>query len=90
MFEDIIVQLDQLGVQYTEDYDTGVLSVDVAAMDKLALIQVIRMANDSGLDFTIDETSLIIQAGVEPVAEFEEEPEEDLATMQAGAMDQLF
>lgn len=64
MFDDIIMQLDDMGAQYTEDFETGSLTVDVAALDKLTLINVIQLANDSGLEFTIDEASMIIQTGV--------------------------
>lgn len=63
MFDDIIMQLDDMGAQYTEDYETGSLTVDVGALDKLTLINVIQLANDSGLDFTIDEASMVIQTG---------------------------
>lgn len=92
MFEDIIVQLDQMGVQYTEDYDIGSLTVDVGALDKVALIGVIQAANDSGLEFTVDEASLVIMAGAEPIEEFdtEEEAGPGLEDIQAGALDQMF
>ena len=90
MFEDLIVQLDQMGVAYTEDYDIGSLTVDVVAIDKVALISVIQLANDSGMEFTIDEASLVIMAGapVEPLPE--EGPAEDLAGMQDAALGELF
>ena len=92
MFEDLIVQLDQMGVQYTEDYDMGTLTIDVGAIDKINLIQVIQLANDSGLEFTVDEAFLIIQTGGEPVVDEFPEPDDEaeLANLQAGAMDELF
>jgi len=93
MFEEIIVQLDQTGVAYTEDYDMGTLTVDVAAIDKVGLINVIQMVTDSGLEFSIDEASLVIQGGaMEPELPPEEGTDEglDMAAMQAGAMDEMF
>ena len=89
MFEELIVTLEDLGVNYTEDYEAGTLSIDVVALDKIALISVIQMANDSGMEFVIDETSLTIMSG-ETIMEppMEEEPmDEDI---QAGALDELF
>lgn len=87
MFEDIIVQLDQLGVEYMEDYDAGVLTVDVAALDKIALIEVINLANNSGLDFTVDEASLTIMAGAPAEAPIEEEEPID-GDFQAAALNE--
>jgi predicted peroxiredoxin len=90
MFEDMIMQLDEMGVAYSEDYDTGSLTIDVGALDKITLISVIQMANDSGLDFTVDETSLVIMAGAPVEAMPEEDEALDLATMQDEAMNELF
>lgn len=77
MFEDLIMQLDEIGVQYTEDYDAGTLTVDVGAMDKMSLISVLQIVTDSAMEFTIDETSLTIMTGAEPVGVPEEEPMTD-------------
>jgi len=89
MFEDLIVSLDEMGVQYTEDYEAGTLTVDVGSMDKVMLINVIQLANDSGMEFSIDENSLTIVSGApmdEPVLdEPEQYPGEDA---QAAAFDQ--
>ena len=71
MFEDLIVQLDELGVTYTEDYDAGTLTIDIADVDKSILIDVIMMLNDAGSMFNITETSITVEGGMveEPVDE---------------------
>ena len=64
MFEDIIVSLDEMGVQYTENYDDSVdastLTIDISSVDKVQLIEIIQLANASSFEFTVDESSLII------------------------------
>ena len=90
MFEDLITQLDGMGVEYTEDYEAGTLTVDVGAMDKVQLISVIQLINDSMLPFTIDENSLVITGGEMPSEEpMEEMPAEEIPAEQA-AMDDMF
>ena len=74
MFEDLITQLDSLGVEYIEDYDVGTLTVPVDNMDKIQLIEVINIVNNSGMMFNIDDASLVISGG-----ELTEEPVEDVA-----------
>lgn len=73
MFEDLIVQLDELGVTYSEDYDAGTLTVDIADVDKLVLIDIITMLNDGGYAFSITESTITVEGGVEPVEEPTEE-----------------
>jgi hypothetical protein len=62
MFEDLIMQLEDLGVEYVEDYDAGTLTIPVEDIDKVELIEIINAVNNSGLPFTIDEISLIVQS----------------------------
>lgn len=75
MFEELIGGLDSLGVSYEETPD-GTLVINVADIDKVSLINVIQLANDTGMEFTIDEMSLTVFGGdlVEPM----EEPEEPI------------
>jgi hypothetical protein len=61
MFEDMIVQLEAIGVTPSEDMEAGTLSISVSDVDKVTLIEIIRMLNDSGMEFTIDETSIMVQ-----------------------------
>lgn len=87
MFEDLIMQLDEMGVQYTEDYDMGTLTIDIGSMDKMKLISVLQIVTDGGMEFTIDETNLTVIAGAEPVGAPEEEMPMDA---QQAAFDEIF
>lgn len=87
MFEDLIMQLEDLGVEYTEDYDAGTLTIPVEDIDKVELIEIINAVNNSGLPFTIDEISLIVQSGDASYEEDEEEAETDY--MDAAMADAL-
>lgn len=86
MFEDIIAQLDSIGVEYTEDYDTGTLTIDVATMDKVTLINVINIVTSFNLPFTVDESTLVV-TGMGEVEPTEPTEEEDTVDMDA-AMNQ--
>ena len=74
MFEDLIAQLEQTGVTYTEDYDNNSLVVDISTIDKLQLVSVIQAINESMMTFTIDDSSITVSGGGEPV-EMPMEPE---------------
>lgn len=72
MFEDLIMQLDELGVTYTEDYDTGVLTIDIADVDKTVLIDVISALTSGAYTFDITEATITVEGGTvseEPVEE---------------------
>lgn len=86
MFEELIAQLDQMGVTYQENMEDGSLTVNVADIDKVTLISVIQLANDSGLEFMVDEASLTIYGG-EPV--MEEPLEEEPMDAQAAALEEF-
>lgn len=77
MFEEIIAQLDAMGISYNEDYETGQLMIDVAAMDKTQIIDVVSILSDSGLEFTIDEQQIIVIGGMVE-APMEEAPMDDV------------
>lgn len=83
MFEDLIVQLDELGVTYTEDYDTGVLTVDIADIDKTVLIDIIILLNDSGHVFDITESTITVEGAAE-------EPTEDTSYDEDAYLDDAF
>lgn len=76
MFEDLILQLDELGVPYTEDYDTGVLTIDIADIDKAILVDVIVALNDGGHMFDITESTITVEGGTTPVEETDTYDEE--------------
>lgn len=77
MFEEIITQLDGLGVQYTEDYEAGTLTIPVADMDKVQLIEVINILNNSGAPFSIDDINIVV-SGTPSEVPMEEGPESDI------------
>lgn len=87
MFEDLIMQLEDLGVEYVEDYDAGTLTIPIEDIDKVELIEIINAVNNSGLLFTIDEISLIVQS--EDASYEEEEAELETDYMDAAMADAL-
>lgn len=85
MFEELIARLDEMGLEYAEDYDVGTLTVGVDMLDKVQVISLIQAVTDLGLEFTIDETSLVVTGGEMP--EVMGEPEE---FDQEDAMNEMF
>lgn len=69
MFEELIIQLDELGVSYTEDVETGTITIDIADIDKVALIDVIIYLNDAGYTFDINESSITVEGTATPTEE---------------------
>lgn len=63
MFEDLIAQLEEIGVTYTEDYDNNSLVVDISTIDKMQLVSVIQAINESMMTFTIDDNSITVNGG---------------------------
>ena len=96
MFEDLITVLEGLGAEYTEDYEEGTLTIEVANLDKVQIINIIQAVNDSDLDFSVDEKAIVVigEAMPEPM---EEEPmdgeldeEEGMMMNQEAAMNEMF
>ena len=85
MFEDI-TQLDSIGVEYTEDYDAGTLTIDVETMDKVTLINVINIVTSFNLPFTVDESILVV-TGMGEVEPMEEEDTVDMDAAMNQALD---
>lgn len=63
MFEELISQLEEMGVTYTEDYDVGALTIDIADVDKSLLIEIISALNVGGYVFDITEASITVESG---------------------------
>lgn len=63
MFEDLILQLDDMGISYSEDYDLGTLTIDIADVEKSVLVDVIIALNNGGYMFNITETSITVEGG---------------------------
>lgn len=81
MFDEIIMMLEEAGIDFEEDYDAGTLVINVEAIDKVQLIEIIGFINDTGLEFTIDDISLVVMGG-----EMEEPMEEP---MDEAALDEM-
>lgn len=75
MFEELYTQLDELGVEYTEDVDVGVVTIDIAEMEKSLLIDVISMLTTNGYVFNITADSITVETTEieEPVEEYDED-----------------
>lgn len=82
MFEDAISELDAMGIPYVENED-GSLSIDISDADKTDVVNIVSFLNDNGLDYTIDDVSIVVMGG-EPIAE---EPAEDTGAIDMAAMD---
>ena len=67
MFEDLIVQLDEMGVSYTEDYDAGTLVIDIADVDKMVLVEIIQLLTSYTFDLT--ESTITVQGDAVPTEE---------------------
>jgi hypothetical protein len=89
MFEDIIMEIEALGLEYTEDYEAGTLTVNIAAADKTDIINVVSILTSMDIDFTIDEASIVVMDMV-----MEDMPEEEDATTdedyQDAALEDMF
>lgn len=83
MFEDIITQLDDMGVPYEEDMDTGELVIDISDIDKIQLVDIINLID--GFDYSIDENSIVLVGGEPTDMSEEESADEDVQSM---ALDQ--
>jgi hypothetical protein len=90
MFEEILSKLDGMGVQYQEDPESGSVTIDVTALDKTQLLEVVIMANGSGFPFTLDDTTLVISLGpTSSTPSPMEAPMEPEGDYQAMAMDEM-
>ena len=85
MIEDLITQLDSLGVDYMEDPETGDLTINLEAIDKATVIDIMIAIQGAGLDFNLDEDTITVYStgGITPEEEEEELASEDLALDEA-------
>jgi hypothetical protein len=92
MFEEIITALQGMDVGFEEMPDQGMLSVQVAELDKMQLIEVLNMVNSMGMTVTqLDENTMMVSAGAaqpEIEATPEEDTEEDMDEAQMSALDE--
>lgn len=75
MFEEARSLLDAEGIDYTEDVEAGTVTIEIGAVDKLQLVNIISAVNNAGAPFTIDESQIVISGLQEtPTAPEEEMP----------------
>jgi len=75
--EDLLLQLDDLGVTYTEDLEAGTVVIDIASVEKDVLVDIIMLLNEGMYAFNITDTEITVEGGT--VAEPEEEYTDDEA-----------
>lgn len=59
MYEDLITQLDSLGVTYEEDEEGG-LTINISDIDKDTLVEIISALNNLGETFDIDADTITL------------------------------
>ena len=60
MIEDVIALLDQLGVDYDEDYETELLTISITDVEKDGVVEIISALLTNGLEFDISETDITV------------------------------
>lgn len=71
MFEDLIKQLEDMGLEYTEgDND---LTIDISNADKTDVIDLVSALNNGAYSYTISDTEVVVTSTAEPVAPEAEE-----------------
>lgn len=61
--EDLLFQLDELGVAYTEDIEAGTVTIDISTVEKDVLVDIIIMLNDGMYTFNITADTIIVETG---------------------------
>lgn len=74
MYEEIISELENLGLSYTDNED-GTIVVDIAELDKVDIVNAVSMLNANMINYDISEDTITIY--VEPDAPEEPEMDED-------------
>ncbi len=88
MFEDLVSKLESSGVKYTTGYDDGrdaeMLVIEVGALDKTQLLDILISANETGLEFTLTESEITVYGPNAPAEPTGPEPD-----YQAQALEQM-
>lgn len=61
--EDLLFQLDELGVAYTEDIEAGTVTIDISTVEKDVLVDIIIMLNDGMYAFNITADTIVVETG---------------------------
>lgn len=71
--DELIMTLDDLGVTYTEDYESGTFTIDIADVDKATLVEIIVALNAGGHLFDISDTTITITTDTYDMEDVEED-----------------
>lgn len=74
MYEEIINEIEAMGLDYVDNED-GTITVDIAELDKVDIVNAVSMLNANMVNYDISEDSITIY--VEPDTPEEPEVEED-------------
>lgn len=87
MIEDVIALLDQLGVDYDEDYETELLTISIADVDKAGVVEIISALLANELEFDISDTDITVTLSDDDV-DLGEEYVDDVEEMDEFALDE--
>ncbi len=87
MIEDVIALLDQLGVDYDEDYETELLTISITDVDKEGVVEIISALLTNELEFDISETDITVTLSDDGV-DLGEEYVDDVEEMDEFALDE--
>ena len=87
MIEDVIALLDQLGVDYDEDYEAELLTISIADVDKEGVVEIISTLLTNELEFDISETDITVTLSDDDV-DLGEEYVDDVEEMDEFALDE--
>lgn len=87
MIEDVIALLDQLGVDYDEDYETELLTISITDVDKSGVVEIISTLLTNGLEFDITDTDITVTLSDDSI-DLGEEYVDDVEEMDEFALDE--
>ena len=88
MIEDVIALLDQLGVDYDEDYETELLTISITDVDKEGVVEIISALLTNELEFDISETDITVTLSDDDDVDLGEEYVDDVEEMDEFALDE--
>lgn len=62
MFDQVVQELEAMGIPYVEEVDGSVV-MDISAADKTDVVTIISYLNDNFIEFTIDANSITALVG---------------------------
>lgn len=74
MYEEIINEIEAMGLDYVDNED-GTITVNIAELDKVDIVNAVSMLNDNMVEYDISEDNITIY--VNPVTPEEPEMDED-------------